>query len=357
MATLPEKDPLIIVYGSYGYTGTLVVEELKAAGARVLLSGRNESALKEQSIRSSYPYQAVAIGDADGLKQLLQRGAVVIHCAGPFSHTAAAMAEACLATGTHYTDITGEYQVFDQLAGYDAQAREAGIQLMPGVGFDVVPSDCLALHLKQRLPEATHLQLAFAGLEGGPSRGTAKTMIEGLGGGSPIRKGGKLCNIPPGSKVLELDFGPIQSTAVCIPWGDIATAYRSTGIPNIEVYMAAPPKMIRQLRLSRYAGWLLKQGFVKNFLKKQIDKRPVGPSEKKRAGSPTYLWGRAWTESGQMVVSRLETLNGYTLTAKTAALIAQKILKGELKTGFQTPAMAYGADLILEIENTKRMDV
>jgi short subunit dehydrogenase-like uncharacterized protein len=355
MAT--EKEQTVVVYGSYGYTGALIIEELKASGTKVLLSGRNEEALREQSAKTGYPYQAMQLENRRGLERLLQRGVLMLHCAGPFRHTARAMAEACLATGTHYTDITGEYQVFEELAGYDAQARQVGIQLMPGVGFDVVPSDCLALHLKERLPEATHLQLAFAGLDGGPSRGTAKTMIEGLGGGSPIRKGGKLLNIPPGSKVLELDFGPLQSTAVCIPWGDIATAYRSTGIPNIEVYMAAPPKMIRQLRLSRYAGWLLKQSFVKNFLKKQIDKRAVGPSEKKRADSPSYLWGRVWAESGKMVESRLETLNGYTLTAKTAALIAQKILKGELKTGFQTPAMAYGADLILEIENTKRMDV
>ncbi|EMR03624.1 saccharopine dehydrogenase family protein [Cesiribacter andamanensis] len=357
MPTPPQKDQTIIVYGSYGYTGALIVDELKAAGARVLLSGRKESALKEQSIRSDYPYQAVEIGDAAGLKQLLQRGAVVIHCAGPFAHTAAAMAEACLAAKTHYTDITGEYQVFEQLAGYDVRARSVGIQLMPGVGFDVVPSDCLALHLKQRLPEAEYLQLAFAGLKGGPSRGTAKTMIEGLGGGSPIRQGGKLVDIPNGSRLLDIDFGPFRSKAVCIPWGDIATAYRSTGIPNIEVYMAAPDKLIRQMRLSRYAGWLLRQGVVKSFLKKQIDKRPAGPSDKARESGRSYLWGRAWTDSGNMVVSRLETLNGYTLTAKTAALIAQKILKGELKTGYQTPAMAYGADLILEVEDTKRVDV
>lgn len=347
----------IIVYGSYGYTGKLVIDELKAQGADVLLSGRNAQALAEQSKQTGYPYEAVAIDDAEGLKKLLSKGKVVLHCAGPFQHTAVAMVEACLATKTHYTDITGEYQVFERLVAYDAKAKEAGIQVMPGVGFDVVPSDCLALHLKQRLPEATHLQLAFAALGGGPSRGTAKTMIEGLGQGSMIRQGGALVEVPNGSKVLNIDFGPFQSKAVGIPWGDIATAYRSTGIRNIEVYMGTTDKMLRQIRMSRYGGWLLKQGWVKDFLKKQIDKKPEGPSEQKRESGRSYLWGRAWTESGKMVVSRLETLNGYTLTAKAGALIVQKILNDNYKQGYQTPAMAYGPDLILEIENTRRVDV
>ncbi len=174
---------LLVVYGSYGYTGALIVNLCKQKGLQVILAGRNPEALRKQSDATGYPFEVISTDDLEGLKRLLQPAVMVIHCAGPFKHTAKAMAEACMATQTHYTDITGEYQVFEMLAGMDEQARKAGILLMPGTGFDVVPSDCLAAHLKARLPSATHLQLAFASTSPGTSRGTKKTSVESLGYG------------------------------------------------------------------------------------------------------------------------------------------------------------------------------
>jgi short subunit dehydrogenase-like uncharacterized protein len=157
-----KNSKLSVIYGSYGYTGTLIVDLCKQKNMQVVLAGRNREALQKQSETTGYPFEVVDSSDVEGLKRLLQPAAVVIHCGGPFKHTAKAMVEACLATQTHYTDITGEYQVFEMLAAMDAQAKSAGILVMPGTGFDVVPSDCLAAHLKSRLPSATHLQLAFA---------------------------------------------------------------------------------------------------------------------------------------------------------------------------------------------------
>lgn len=155
------KTDLIVVYGSYGYTGRLIVQLCRQKKLNVLLAGRNEQSLKRQSEETGYPFQVVDASEYAKMVQLLTPAAMVIHCAGPFKHTAATMAQACLESQAHYTDITGEHQVFESLAGLDADAKEKGIMVMPGTGFDVVPSDCLALHLKNRLPSATHLQLAF----------------------------------------------------------------------------------------------------------------------------------------------------------------------------------------------------
>ena len=347
----------IVVYGSYGYTGKLIVALCRSKNLNIVLAGRNEDQLKTQSAETSYPYQVVESHHVDGLLKLLEPAFAVIHCGGPFRYTAQIMVEACLATKTHYTDITGEYQVFESLAKLDGLAKEKGIMIMPGAGFDVVPSDCLALHLKNRLPSATHLQLAFAMSKSGLSRGTKKSMTEGLGDGGLIRKDGKLSSIAMGEKVMEIDFGLFKTKTLCIPWGDISTAWRSTGIPNIEVYTGATDQMISSARISNYIGWLLRMRWVKNFLLKQIDKRPPGPSEEKRESGRSYLWGRVHDASGKECISRLETVSGYSLTAKTAVLIAEKILIGNFKAGYQTPAMAYGADLILEIGDTKRQDV
>jgi short subunit dehydrogenase-like uncharacterized protein len=344
----------IIVYGSYGYTGKLIIEECRRKNLSVILSGRNEASLKKQSSETGFPFKTVEIDDHQGLVELLKQGSVVIHCGGPFRFTAKKMADACLQTRTHYTDITGEHEVFELLAGYDDKGKQAGITIIPGTGFDVVPSDCLALHLKNKLPSATHLQLAFTMSKGGLSRGTKKSMTEGLGYGSKIRKNGVLTPIQLGEKTMEVDFGSFKMPTLCIPWGDISTAWRTTGIPNIEVYTGATDSMIRRAKRSKYLNWLFRMRWVKNIMLKQIDKQPSGPSEEKVNSGRSYLWGKVWNDHGQSAEARLETVSGYLLTAKTSVLIAEKILNSNFKPGYQTPAMAYGEDLIMEIEGTKR---
>jgi short subunit dehydrogenase-like uncharacterized protein len=347
------SNSIVIVYGSYGYTGNLIVHECRSKNLDVILSGRNSEALKKQSALLNYPYEVVEVNDTKGLQSLLSKGKIVIHCGGPFQFTATTMANACLETKTHYTDITGESAVFEILSELDEQGKRAGITIMPGTGFDVVPSDCLALHLKKRLPSATHLQLAFASSGAGFSRGTSKTMVEGLGHGSMIRKDGKLTTVPTGSLTKEIDYGPFKLPSLNIPWGDISTAWRSTGIPNIEVYIGSTKKQIAYAKNSNYINWLLRMRWIKNYLQKKIDQKPAGPSDEKRAKGRMYLWGKAVDETGEERSARLETLDGYTLTAKSSVLIVEKILNGNLKTGYQTPAMAYGENLILEIGGSK----
>jgi short subunit dehydrogenase-like uncharacterized protein len=351
------RDSTIILYGSYGYTGKLIANECKSKNLSVILAGRNHEALQKQSEETGYPFEVLEIQDSTALKNLLLKGSLVIHSAGPFRHTAKLMADACLETKTHYTDITGEYQVFEMLAGYDQRGKTAGIMIMPGTGFDVVPSDCLAVHLKNRLPSASHLQLAFTMSKGGLSRGTKKSMTEGLGDGGKIRENGTLVQIELGDKSMEVDFGSFKSPTLCIPWGDISTAWRSTGIPNIEVYTGATASMIKNAKRTRYINWFLRMQWVKKIMLKKIDRQKPGPSDEKRESGRSFLWGKVSDASGKTVETRLETVSGYTLTAKTAVLIAEKILNGNFKTGYQTPAMAYGAELIMEVATTNRKDL
>ncbi len=344
--------PQLLIYGSYGYTGQLIVHECALKKIPVLLSGRDAAKLKAQSEKSGYPFEVLDLKEVDKLKTLLRSVKAIIHCAGPFRYTARTVAEACLETGTHYIDITGEHQVFELLPTYHERAVAKNIQIMPGAGFDVVPTDCVALHLKNLLPDATHLQLAFASLKGGLSRGTAKTMAEGAGTGSLVRRNGKLESVPLGKLVMNIDFGAFQTICLNIPWGDISTAWRTTGIPNIEVYTGAKTSMIRNARLSNYIGWFLQMPWVKRFAQRQIDKKPAGPSEERRKKGRSFIWGKVWNKAGESREARLETLDGYTLTAKTSVLIAEKVLRGDFKAGYRTPAGAYGESLIMEIENT-----
>lgn len=347
----------IIVYGSYGYTGRLIVAELKKKSFNIILAGRKHEALQKQSIETGYPFEVVDVPDSINLKKLLSKASHVIHCGGPFRFTAKQMVDACLETKTHYTDITGEWQVFELLAGYDEAAKKAGIQIMPGTGFDVVPSDCLAVHLKKRLPSATHLQLAFAMVPGGMSRGTKKSMTESLGFGGIMRKNNELVPFTLGKDVLDLDFGKFTAKTTRIQWGDISTAWRSTGIPTIEVFAGASSDSIRGLRISNYVGWLLRQRWMKNFLLRKIDQGNAGPSDQQLETGKCYLRGQVWDAAGNTKTSLFNGPNAYLLTAKTAVLIAEKIMAGNFSSGYQTPAMQYGENLVLEIEKTQRIDI
>ena len=354
---MDNRGDVLVVYGSYGYTGRLIVKECISRGLNLILSGRNAQRLKQQSEETGFPFEVVAITDSSALKNLLLKGKVVIHCGGPFQFTAKTMVEMCLLTQTHYTDISGEFQVFELLSHFDTQAKEENITILPGTGFDVVPSDCLALHLKQKLPTATKLQLAFTMSGGGLSRGTSKTMVQGLGEGSVVRRNGKITNIPLGRQILEVDFGPFKRICLNIPWGDVSTAWWSTRIPNIEVYTAVNPKSIRLARMSSYLNGLLRKHWLKNFLLKRIDQRSDGPADSKIRSSRSYLWGKVTDPSGNAQAAIIETMNGYLLTSKASVLIADKILQGQYRPGYQTPATAYGPNLVLEIEGTVRKDL
>lgn len=344
----------ILLYGAYGYTGKLIVEQAVREGVELVLSGRNAEKLQRLSEASGYTNEPMGLDDQETLQAMLKKYALVLHAAGPFGETAPPMMEACLATGTHYVDITGEIPVFEQAHALDAEAQLAGIVLMPGAGFDVVPTDCLALYLKQQLPDATHLKLAFSALGGGLSRGTATTMAGNLGSGGAVRENGRITAVPIGHKTLEAPFAGKSRFCMSIPWGDVSTAYYTTGIPNVETYFSISPNAYRKVRRMRYINWLLRMSWVRNLVKRRIQKGPAGPDESQRAGGQSLIWGEVRNAAGKRVQARLQAPDGYTLTALSSLLICRKILEGGLAPGFHTPAGAFGADLILEIEGTER---
>ncbi len=343
-----------LIYGANGYTGELITRYAVERGMKPILAGRNAIAIEELAKKHHLDYRVFALDETARLDAALQEVDMVLHCAGPFSITSRTMVEACLRNKKHYTDITGEISVFESMAALDDKAKASEIMVMPGVGFDVVPSDCLARHLKDRLPSATHLSLAFYGM-GRISHGTQATMTMNVGRGGAIRKDGKITPVIAAWKSREIDFGEVKKLGVTIPWGDVSTAYYSTGIPNIEVFTVMPKQNLKMLKMSRYIGWLLATKPVQDYLQKQIP--PGGPSDEERAKGKTLLWGEASDLNGNRVISRIQGPEGYTITALAALNIAQKILDGNFKTGFQTPAKAYGADLVLEIEGVARQDV
>lgn len=344
-----------LIYGAYGYTGELITRVAVEKGNRPLLAGRDETKLKALSYDLKLPYVVFNLTEEEALNRSLQQVKAVIHCAGPFSKTAQLMVYACLRNKVHYLDITGEIEVFEWIAAKDAQAKKAGIVLMPGTGFDVVPTDCLAAYLKNKMPDAIHLELAFAGGQN-LSRGTALTMVEKMHNGGMIRENGKLKKVPAAYQTRTIDFMHGKRLAVTIPWGDVSTAYYSTHIPNIRVFTAVNERAIAIMKAFRYIGWFLKSDTIQNFLKKKVKSTITGPKKEHREKTKSYLWGQVTNPAGQTATARLQTPEGYYLTAQTAVLAAELIADDKVSPGFHTPSMAFGPDFILQIEDVKRED-
>lgn len=346
-----------LLYGSYGYTGQLIVEQALKEGLRPLLAGRDAAKLRAQAERYGLEYRAFSLEETAKLDSALLETDAVLHCAGPFVLTFRQMAEACLRTKRHYVDISGEIEGFEALAGMGAEAKRAGIMLLPGAGFDVVPSDCLAAYLHQRLPTATHFRLFLRGVGGGVSRGTARSAVENMHRQGRIRREGKIVTVPPAWRVMEQDFGRGPVKVVSVGWGDVSTAYYSTGVPNIETYFAFPPAAIRFLKLSRFVGPLVYSRPARNLLKWLIGFLiPSGPSREQNERGFSLMIGEM-RDAERTMRAKLRTPEGYRLTALTSVEIMKRILAGEYKPGFQTPSLAYGADLILNFDGVEREDL
>lgn len=336
----------LLIYGATGYTGSLIAERAVAKGVPVIVAGRRADAVDALASRLGRTGRVFGLDTPEATAAALDGVTVVLNCAGPFSRTAAPLVDACLRARAHYLDITGELDVVESLAARDAEARAAGITVLPATGFDVVPSDCLAAEAKHRLPTATHLALAFqAGTR--LSRGTATTSIENMNGGGAVRRAGKITRVPSGWRTRAIDFGDGPRKAVTIPWGDVATAFHTTGIPNIEVYVALPASLRVGLRAARWLGPLLGSAPLQRFLKSRVSRGPAGPDADQRAGGASHLWAEARDEAGHLVQLRLRTPEAYELTTWTSLEIAERALRGELPVGFQTPARACGRDFVL----------
>lgn len=349
-----------IIYGSYGYTGNLIARHSIQQGLKPILAGRNEDKLKRQANLLDLDYRVFDVLDLEQTKKSLQDVIAVIHCAGPFKHTFENMARACLSVKTHYMDITGEVRVIEKLMELNEQAKKAGIMLLPGAGFDVVPSDCLALYLLRHLPDANKLVLAICGFQKDSnvtiSHGTAKTMIEDMPEGSLIRVDGKLKKVPFCWKAHTFDFGS-SKYRLCgmISWGDLASAWWSTKIPNIETYMALPKGLIQFRKIINLFKHVLNWTPIKHYILHKIDQLPPGPNDEQRQNAKVKIYGEVTNDSGKKVAALMTTPNGYTLTALTTILIVKHILEGHAPIGFQTPSQAYTEDLIMDIPEVTRV--
>ncbi len=349
------SDPLL-VYGAAGYTGKLVTSEARARGLKPILGGRNVEKLQALSSSWGLESRAASLEDPAQLARALEGVRVVLNTAGPFATTANPLVGACLRAGAHYLDVTGEVAVIEGLTEKDREAKRQGVMVMPAVGFDVVPSDCLALHVARRSNRPRRL---FLGISMPPifSRGSIRTIVEQIGRPALVRRRGALEGVAPASVGRSFDYGQGPSPSLVVSWGDVASAYFSTGIPDITVYFEATTAVRTHGTLARLFDWAVPITPWQASLHVAAGWLPEGPSDLERARHRAVIVAEVEGQGGEVFRSRLQTPDTYSFTAVTATAIARRVLAGDFEPGFQTPARVYGPDFVLALPSVFREDL
>lgn len=343
----------LLIYGSYGYAGRLIARRAVREGLSPIVAGRRAEPVEKLATDLGLDHRVFSLEHPSVIARQVRDVDMVLNCAGPFSATAMPVLSACIDEGTDYLDIAGNVDVLEDVAAMDAEATAADVTALPGVGFNVVATDCLAAQLHDQDLDAAHLTLAIDGL-GTFSPGTVKSIIEGMGRPGVVRQQGRLRDVPVAWKTRQFDFGDGPETAVTVPWGDVSTAYYTTGIPNIETYAVVPSYAAELMDRTRPVAPLLGMGPVQTLLKRLADVAVSGPSSTERARSESRIFGKVVDEDGGVVSARLRTPDTYDVTAATAVEAAGRALDLGVEAGFQTPASAFGPEFIYAFDGVRR---
>lgn len=324
----------MMIYGATGYTGRMVAQCAVAAGTPLILAGRSVTALAALAASGDVDYRAFPLDDAAAIDQALRGVGVLLNCAGPFAHTAEVLMRACIRAGVHYLDVAAELDGYRLAEVLDADARTAGVMLLPGSGGSVAMLGCLAGHAAARVSDPSSISVAMH-VSGSLSRGSALSAMSSVTAETLARADGALVARVAGT-IRQLDFGqgPVDCFQVTLP--DLVTIWRATNVPDIETFVH-----------------LTGDGFPQG----DIAALPDGPSEHERLANRYRASVEVTGVGGDVVRSVLDTVNGYTFTATAAAEAGRRVLAGECRPGFQTPAMLFGNGFAETIADTTIVDV
>lgn len=323
----------ILIYGATGYTGKLVAMQARDTHLSFEIAGRNSAQVSAMADQLGVPYRVFALDDPATIIASLAGVTAVLNCAGPFASTARPLMEACIAGGVHYLDITAEYKVYALAEAWSERAAAAGVMLLPGVGWDVVPSDCLAMYVAAKVDRPQSLRIALQ-VANSMSRGSTTSVGEILGVGLLMRADGAIVANPDASPSL-FDFGAGPVESMPLSFGDLVTAWKSTGIPNIAMYV----------------------NIKENVMPEGVTAMPEGPSLEERVANRASAVAEVTGIDGTVVRARIDTVNGYSYTPLAAVEALRLVVSGQFTPGFQTPATVFGTGFAVSISDTRIIDM
>ena len=343
-----------MLYGCYGYSGELILKEALRKGLKPIIAGRSEEKVTKLAEKHQLPFRVFDLSSFATIEQNISDCDLVFNAAGPFTSTCIPMLKACLNAKIHNLSLAGEIPILEELHRYHQEAKAQGVIIGVGLGFDVMPTDAMANKAKELLPDATHLLIGLNG-PNDMSRGSMKEFFEQIGEQAFWqRRNGKLVESKPRSTYM--DFGNGRKLSSSIAWGDTASAYHSTGIPNIDVFSAVSKADLLLIKTLDALGFLFKFKRIQKITNKCIDKLLSGPDEKKREQGLTYLCAEANNAKGNKVRIYMTTPSAYKITYLGAVFAIQEVLeKPKSEGGYYTPAQLLGTETISRIEGVSEM--
>lgn len=353
----------ITVYGATGYTGRLVARELCRSGVGFTLAGRNPGKLEKLATEvheareddgPAPEFRAVRVDDARGLRDLFSQCRAVISCAGPFSLHGEPVLAAALDAGAHYLDTTGEQPfMLTAFESYGSRAREAGLVVLPAMGYDYVPADLLVAMTAGDLASADRVRIGYHS-PFQPSRGTARSSLEMFKGGDLEWRDGALRPAPQQVSRPDFDFGsPFgRKRMMRFPSGEHLTVPRHLAVRSVETSMSADsilPERLTPLMpiLARPAGIAMRTP-AKMVINRMIGLMPEGAGPEDRRGTRFAIGCEIHTGSGM----RLARMTGTDVYGLTAALVVKGALAaadGRIDAaGALSPAEAFRPEEFLD---------
>ena len=344
-----------LLYGAYGYTGRLILAEATSRGHRPVLAGRDADRLRSLAEEVRLPWVACELGDGEGLERALADVDLVVHAAGPFVETSEPLLDACLRSRVSYLDISGEIPVFERTLARHQEAIEQGVLVMSGVGFDVVPLDCLAAYVAEQIREPRELELAHFSTAGA-SRGTVISALGVARDGGKVRRAGRLESRPLGRGAKEIRMwcgdrsGAMRSLrAIPAPMAELVSAWKTTGIGDITAYVALPRRRAWPLEVfGPLLPPVLGLPTVSRGLRSRVARSELVPKSDRRA----YAWARVRNDRGALAEAWLDLPEGYTFTARSAVRAVEACFAIHPK-GASTPALTFGSDFVLRVPSTE----
>jgi short subunit dehydrogenase-like uncharacterized protein len=343
----------LLIYGANGYTGRLIARAAAARGLSPILAGRNREQVEALARELACESRVFALqGD---LRAQLAGASVVLHCAGPYVATSAPMLDACIAARACYLDLTGELPVFEAVYARDAELRAVGVTAVPGVGFDAVPTEGLAVLLKQRMPDAFRVRIAIDADGAAATRGTVKSALEIASQGPLVRVEGALR--PPRRTTEPEPFELAGKMRRLVPFAgcELAAIYRSTGIPNIEMGFAMSERRARLFASQQRLAFVLRAKPIRRLAQRLIDRVHEDPTETDLREGRMHLRGDAWGPNGHRALL-LTTPQGYVHTVDAALACVDRALAGSLRTGALAPSQLLPPEAMLALPGVSLSD-
>lgn len=337
----------IWILGATGKGGRAIASELiGTTTADVVLVGRDHDRLAAVAASLGGRSRTLVASGPAGLAARIaaDKPAVVVNTIGPFGETTGPLARACVAAGSHYLDLANELPPVQDLLNLDADARDAGVTLVTGAGFGVLATEALVLELADGQPAASRATVAAMPTVDGLGSAVLASVVDAVAYGGRRYDDGKLTRTRLGADHAWIPLPDLPAiSAVAVPTGELEAARRASGAGDVLAFSSEVPSGRAVRAVLPAVSALLSARPIHSGVQRLISRTKMTPPAK--SGDVSWAYARLEWPDGTHREAWLRTGEGYSFTAKVAALSAMRLSDGQGRPGASTPGAMFGADL------------